>query len=86
MAYIVGLLTEEEERTLKARGWDLEAAPRELNPHEPSTSVADDYPSRFRMVWVDASMFEIMSGPDWDKGTPTSENERGLRHADCHRD
>jgi hypothetical protein len=68
MAYIVGLLTEQEERLLKARGWDLEAAPRELVPRDPPTFAPDDYPSRFKMVWVDASMFQIMSGPDWDKG------------------
>jgi hypothetical protein len=68
MAYIVGFLSEEEERMLKARGWDLEAAPGELVPRHVATFGPDDYPSRFKMVWVDASMFQIMSGPDWDKG------------------
>ena len=76
MAYIVGLLTEEEERVLKARGWDLEAAPRELVPRDPPTFAPDDYPSRFRMVWVDASMFQIMIGPDWDKRTADNDNGR----------
>jgi hypothetical protein len=62
MAYIVGLLDKEEVAQLEARGWDLEDAPAQLVP--------DDMPledrGRMKMVWVDASMFEIMSGPDWD--------------------
>lgn len=77
MAYIVGFLSEEEERTLKARGWDLEVAPHELVPRDPPTFAPDDYPSRFKMVWVDASMFQIMSGRDWDKGTSANENGKG---------
>ena len=63
MAYVVGFLSEDEERVLASRGWELEPSPRELVPSEPPQN-----PSRFRMVWVDASMFEIMNGPDWDKG------------------
>ena len=67
MAYIVGFLSEDEERVLVSRGWQLEASPRELVPSDPPTFAPDGYASRFRMVWVDASMFEIMNGPDWDK-------------------
>ena len=63
MAYVVGFLSEDEERVLASRGWELEPSPRELVPSDPPVN-----PSRFRMVWVDASMFEIMNGPDWDKG------------------
>ena len=63
MAYVVGFLSEDEERVLASRGWELEPSPRELVPSNPPRN-----PSRFRMVWVDASMFEIMNGPDWDKG------------------
>jgi hypothetical protein len=63
MAYVVGFLSEAEERILKARGWELEPSPRELVPSDPSEN-----PARFRMVWVDASMFDIMNGPDWEKG------------------
>ena len=67
MAYVVGCLSEDDERILKARGWELEPSPRELVPSDPPQS-----PSRFHMVWVDASMFDIMSGPDWDKaGVPS---------------
>jgi hypothetical protein len=63
MAYVVGFLSEDEERVLASRGWELEPSPRELVPSDPPQN-----PSRFRMVWVDASMFEIMNGPDWEKG------------------
>ena len=63
MAYVVGFLSEDEERVLASRDWELEPSPRELVPSDMPQS-----PSRFRMVWVDASMFEIMNGPDWDKG------------------
>jgi len=68
MAYIVGFLSEDEERVLGSRGWQLEPSPRELVPSDPPTFAPDGYASRFRMVWVDVSMFEIMNGPDWDKG------------------
>jgi hypothetical protein len=63
MAYIVGILFEKEEIELINRGWKIEDAPKEL--------IADghEYDSgRMRMVWVDTSMFDIMNGPDWDKG------------------
>jgi len=69
MAYIVGFLSEDEERVLASRGWELEPSPAELAPSDPPTFAPDGYASRFRMVWVDASMFEIMNGPDWDKGS-----------------
>ena len=81
MAYVVGLLTEEEEQTLKARGWELEPAPAELVPTDPPTFAPDDYKSRFKMVWVDATMFDIMNGPDWDK-----EDHQGGSHAHGHCD
>ena len=67
MAYVVGFLSEDEERVLASRGWELEPSPRELVPSEPPTFAPDGYASRFRMVWVDASMFEIINGPDWDQ-------------------
>ena len=35
----------------------------------------------FKMVWVDASMFDVMSGPDWDKG-----DNGGGSHAHGHSD
>lgn len=64
MAYIVGQLSEDEEKELARRGWTVEPAPvvdfdgASFGPH----------PDRMRMVWVDSSMFDVMNGPDWDKG------------------
>lgn len=62
MAYIVGILTEDEEAELKKRGWILEDAPAELI--DASEESARD---RCRMVWISSTMFDIMSGPDWEK-------------------
>jgi hypothetical protein len=81
MAFVVGFLSEDEERVLASRGWELEPSPRELVPSE-----LPENPSRFRMVWVDASMFEIMNGPDWDKRTAANENGKEDCHTDHHRD
>lgn len=60
MAYIIGLLTPDEERTLEARGWELEDPPASLIPAEPTPGM------RLRQVWVDNSMVNVMSGPDWE--------------------
>lgn len=60
MAYIVGLLTEEEQTDLEQRGWEFEEAPAGyIDPD------ADDGPERMKSIWVDNSMFGIMTGPDW---------------------
>lgn len=64
MAYIVGLLNVEEEAELVRRGWQVEKAP----PIDFDTGGPSQSPERMRMVWVDQDMFNIMSGPDWDKG------------------
>ncbi len=63
MAFIVGLVSPEEEIELIARGWELEEAPEELRP------TSDNYDKRMkcRMIFVDANLFDIMSGPDWEK-------------------
>lgn len=63
MAYIVGIVTPEQEATLTRRGWDVEPAPKGLIV-DPETG--GDHP-RGRMVFVDADMLSIMSGPDWDQ-------------------
>ena len=66
MAYIIGLLSPEEEKELERRGWEIEEPPQELIDKENSTN-----PERMKMVWVDASMFNVMDGPDWEKGPKT---------------
>jgi hypothetical protein len=60
MAYVIGVLTPEEEQELRRRGWFLEDPPTELVP------VEKGVPLNTKMVWIDNTMFNIMSGPDWD--------------------
>jgi hypothetical protein len=64
MAYVIGLVDDDDRKELERRGWDIEPAPAELVPD--SMSIEDR--ARMLMVWVDTSMFEIMNGPDWDHG------------------
>ena len=59
MAYIVGDLEPEEIKELERRGWKLESPPAQLVPKDGDLNV--------KMVWVDADMFSIMSGLDWEK-------------------
>ena len=68
MAYIIGLLTEEEAKELERRGWELEDPPKSLIP--PSLNKRKKFKDSmfYRMVWVDNDMFSIMDGPDWEKG------------------
>jgi hypothetical protein len=65
MAYIIGLLSPEEEAELKRRGWTVELAPNV----DFDTGNTSHLPHRMRMVWIDQDMFTIMDGPDWDKGS-----------------
>lgn len=62
MAYIIGILSEQERAELKRRGWELEDAPEELTRGED--------PSQFAMVFVGTNMFDIMCGPGLEP-TPT---------------
>jgi hypothetical protein len=64
MAYVAGLLSAEELTELESRGWEFENCPVELIPKD--MPIEDR--GRMTMVWVDAGMFEIMNGPDWEKG------------------
>lgn len=62
MAYIVGIVSQEERRKLETAGWEFEDAPAQLIPEDMPISERGD----FKMVWIDASMFEIMTGPEWE--------------------
>jgi hypothetical protein len=70
MAYIIGILTTEERKTLEDRGWDIEKAPAELED-----ALLDHEASKMCMVWVDSDMFAIMNGPDWDKETKCKQHD-----------
>ena len=62
MSYIAGYVFKNEKAELERRGWEFEAAPKELIPDE---TIPD---MEYVMVWVDIDLFEIMDGPDWEKG------------------
>ena len=64
MAYVAGLLSAEELTELESRGWEFEDCPVQLIPQD---LPIEDH-GRMKMVWVDAGMFDVMSGPDWEKG------------------
>lgn len=68
MAYIIGLLTQEEANELERRGWELEEPPRSLVPKALNKAKKFKNDMFYRMVWVDNDMFAIMNGPDWEKG------------------
>jgi hypothetical protein len=62
MAYVIGIISLEEQAEMESRGWEFEDAPMELIPDD---MEIDERP-RMKSVWVDSSMFEIMNGPDWE--------------------
>jgi hypothetical protein len=73
MAYIVGVLSPEEEAELERRGWEVELAPEV----DFDTGKISRPFQRLRMVWVDQDMFKIMDGPDWDKGNDSNHKAEG---------
>jgi hypothetical protein len=77
MAYIIGLLTQEEITELERRGWDMEDVPpavleelqgTPIDPPDEVTAAEFGIATIWKMAWVDSSVFEVMDGPDWDKG------------------
>jgi hypothetical protein len=73
MAYIIGLLSDQEEAELKRRGWTVEQAPKV----DFDTGMTSNFPGSMRMVWVDQDMFKIMDGPDWDRGNTGDPGQKG---------
>ena len=59
MAYLIGLVNEDEKKELERRGWEFEEPPAEL---------VGEHDKEMVMVWVDQDLFKIMDGPDWEKG------------------
>ena len=70
MAYIIGLVSKKEKKILEARGWDMEAPPKELGR---TSRNGEEMVS----VFVDSDLFAIMSGPDWDKSIAKQGKEGG---------
>ena len=65
MAYIVGLLSKGEQDELKKRGWEIEPAERYGLAGYVERLISSELEPC--VVFVDNSMFDIMSGPDWEK-------------------
>ena len=66
MAFLMGVVTQEELEELRRRGWKDEDPPPGYEYEEREGDV-------FRLFWVDNDLFKIMSGPDWDLGEKTEE-------------
>ena len=60
MAWIVGLVTEQELESLREIGWEDEDPPQDLVSEEDGTSGM-----RTRAFYVDSNVFQVMTGPDW---------------------
>lgn len=69
MPYIIGIMSGEEREELERRGWKfetLEGMIDELKEHTRHVHHKDYQP--LFGVWVDSSMLNIMTGPDWESG------------------
>ena len=69
MAYLIGIVSEEEAATLKARGWELGDFDDDFIG-EISRQIEENTngtPEKMVVVYVDNNLFNVMSGPDWDK-------------------
>lgn len=74
MAYLFGIVTEEEAEKLEALGWELEDPADVMREMEKTlTDTRNDCGTkrttgrRFVGCFVDSDVFEIMTGPDWEK-------------------
>ncbi len=72
MAFIVGYITKEEKQELERRGWEVENATDyglvgDLSDHLLAQTPID--PKMIAVaIFVDNSVFDVMDGPDWEKG------------------
>jgi len=69
MAYIIGLVTQEEKIELERRGWEfnsVEDLVKEINSVGKNDKIDENV--ELVGVYVDNSMFSVMDGPDWEKG------------------
>ena len=63
MAYVIGSMTRDELTKLVQLGWE---------PEDPPASLVPDFGSGrergqiFVQFWVDSSVLDVMTGPDWE--------------------
>jgi hypothetical protein len=72
--FIAGYATEEEIAELEKRGWEIESAEgRDLvGPEDQGSAIMtppDTPGTRAVLIFADNSLFEVMSGFDWDLGS-----------------
>ena len=65
MAYIIGQASEEEIAELERRGWEIEEPPAGYTTEDVSENIGEPLGDRMIMIFVDADLFNIMSGSDW---------------------
>ena len=71
MAFIVGYATNEEVTELERRGWEVEDAQKyNLVGEDPEFLVGTPPEAQERVIaiFVDNGVFDVMNGPDWEKG------------------
>jgi hypothetical protein len=73
MAYVVGYVSAAERAELERRGWDVEDATSYLPE---GNDLLGEAPKGLAavIVWVDNTLFDMMSGPDWEKGPDKEED------------
>ena len=68
MAYLIGIVTDEEAALLQRRGWELKDLDQdcldEVGALREDTNNTSD---RLVMVHVENDLFKVMDGPDWEK-------------------
>jgi hypothetical protein len=68
--FVVGFATKEEIEELEKRGWEVEPAEKynligDSDPYLMEAPKSED--TKAIVIWVDSSVFDVMSGPDWEK-------------------
>jgi len=58
MAYVIGLVTPEEEKKLESRGWEIEEPPTSLVPKEPTPGM------RMRQIHIDVDVLKMLDCPN----------------------
>jgi hypothetical protein len=65
MAWIIGIVTDEECKRLQEIGWEDCDPPKEMLSEDELRGTFKD--SKTRAFFVDNDVFSIMTGPDWEQ-------------------
>jgi hypothetical protein len=70
MAYVSGVVSKSELEELIRRGWEVEPSPAAWIPSDGTLLELKRLKREeqiFVTFWVDANLFDVMNGPDWEK-------------------